>query len=115
MALFQVFPYWDEDHTHAMAIDTFAKSSILPSPAQAHLLERPFCLSPRVPALKSAFSLHLSVTFAGTFMFCPGAALKQIFGILRAVVRDVPCSLHASSHRWIETKTTSFMRLSSTI
>jgi len=25
MTLFQVFPYWDEDHTHAIAIDTFGK------------------------------------------------------------------------------------------
>lgn len=37
MTLFQVFSYWDEDHTHAMAIDTFAKSTILPSPAEPYL------------------------------------------------------------------------------
>lgn len=123
MTLFQMFPYWDEDHTHAMAIDTFAKSSILRPPARAHLPECPSCLSPRVPAcptLQSGFSPYLSVTCAGTFVFRCGAALKQsvalqIFGILGVVRRYVPHPSHTSSHRWIETNPTGFMQLSSTV
>lgn len=37
MTLFQVFPYWDEHCTRAMAIDTFGKSIILRSPAEPPL------------------------------------------------------------------------------
>lgn len=73
-----------------------------------------------ITSLKSDFSMYSSVAFAGKFAFCCGAVLKQsivvqVFGILRAVVRYVPYSLHTSSNRWIETKTTGFMQLSSTM